>query len=252
MSENNATAKLNKITLARRILQVLGIFAIGQWAWYGLLRCPFPVPFVSCLNCPVIPCWGRIGYIFWSFWFLLPVSVLIFGRAFCSWFCPGGLFNQILGKLALIKLRVRQRIVSLLFYISLISLMLALVLWLYFDNPRIMVPIRTGEVFRSIILSFEHASPLWLIRTIFVIVLLLSSVIIANLWCRFVCPTGGMLEIFKKFSLFKIVKTDACNDCNKCLKICEMGTRPDEKNCTNCGDCLNSCPMKAIKVKRRI
>jgi polyferredoxin len=114
-----------------------------------------------------------------------------------------------------------------------------------------MIPIRVGEFWSSIRLSFEHASVIWLVRTFIVLGLVVAGLGIANLWCRFACPTGGLLELAKRFSLFRIFKTSACNDCDACLKICEMGARPDETNCTNCGDCLKSCPVDAIKIGKK-
>jgi len=114
-----------------------------------------------------------------------------------------------------------------------------------------MVPIRIGEFWSAIGLSFEHASTFWLVRTFVVLGLVVAGLAVANLWCRFVCPTGGLLEWIKRVALFRVYKTSACNDCDNCLKICEMGTRPDEANCTNCGDCLKSCPVNAIKIGRK-
>jgi ferredoxin-type protein NapH len=100
-------------------------------------------------------------------------------------------------------------------------------------------------------LTFEHANLLWLVRTFVVLGFLALGLVISNAWCRFACPTGGVLEWLKSFSLFKVYKTEKCNDCDKCLKICEMGTRPAEANCTNCTDCLSLCPQDAIKIGRR-
>src|SRR5512138_3848353 len=75
----------------RRIAQTMSLAILGQWSFYGIFRCPFLVPYVSCQNCPVITCHGRLFTMFWGFWLLLPVSVLLVGRAFCGWACPGGL-----------------------------------------------------------------------------------------------------------------------------------------------------------------
>ncbi|MCK5255464.1 MAG: 4Fe-4S binding protein, partial [Deltaproteobacteria bacterium] len=67
-------------------------------------------------------------------------------------------------------------------------------------------------------------------------------------WCRYLCPTGGILEAFRRFSLFKYFKTKVCDDCDKCRELCDLETRPSEINCTNCGACSNICPVDAIKV----
>lgn len=235
----------------RRSVQTGMLAVLGQWSLYGILRCPFPVPFVDCKNCPVLTCWGRITALFWGFWLLLPLSVILFGRVFCGWLCPGGLVNQMIGKVSLCRGRTMQRFFRLAVWGPVAGLATALILWLVVGNPRWMVPIRIGEFWKAVGLSFEHATPYWLVRTCVVLGLLAGGFFLANLWCRFACPTGGLLELFKRFSLFGVFKTKACNDCNRCLQVCDMGTRPDEVNCTNCGDCLNSCPIDAIKIGRK-
>ncbi|MBA4417812.1 MAG: 4Fe-4S ferredoxin [Syntrophus sp. (in: bacteria)] len=224
---------------------------LGQWSFYGIFRCPFPVPFVDCQTCPIITCWGRITTLFWGFWLLLPLSAILFGRAFCGWVCPGGMVNQLIGKVSITKMRVRNFFNRIAPWGLFAGLIIALVLWLGLHNPRSMIPIRIGEFWGSIRLSFTHATNFWLIRTFVVLGLVAAGFIVANLWCRFACPTGGLLELIKRISLFRIFKTSACNDCNACLKVCEMGSRPDEINCTNCGDCLKSCPVDAIKIGRK-
>lgn len=249
MPDNLAkTETSTPLTWIRRAVQTGMLAVLGQWSFYGIFRCPFPVPFVDCNVCPVITCWGRITTLFWGFWLFLPISAILFGRAFCGWLCPVGLVNQMLGKFAIFKLRTSGKVIRFAAWGSLVGLAAALYLWLGMGNPRSMVPIRVGEFWNSVTLSFQHATPLWLIRTFFVLGLVAAGLLVANLWCRFACPVGGLLEILKRFSLFRVFKTSACNDCNECLKVCEMGTRPDEPNCTNCGDCLKSCPINAIKI----
>lgn len=231
----------------RRVVQMSMLGVLGPWAYYGVFRCPFLVPFVNCEACPVITCWGRITSLFWGFWLLLPVSVLFVGRAFCGWLCPGGFINQFIGKFSLLKLRTRNRIVKFAPIGMAIGLAAVAIIWFGMQNPRMIVPIRVGEFWGSIRLSFEHASLAWLVRTFIVLGLVAAGLLVANLWCRFVCPTGGLLELFKGMAIFRVFKTSACNNCDACLRACEMGTRPDETNCTNCGDCLKTCPVDAIK-----
>jgi 4Fe-4S binding domain len=82
--------KTVSLTWWRRLTQVVALAIIGQRSFYGIFRCPFMVPDVSCQNCPVITGHGRLFTMFWGFWLLIPLSVVFFGRAFCGWACPGG------------------------------------------------------------------------------------------------------------------------------------------------------------------
>jgi polyferredoxin len=187
---------------------------------------------------------------FWGFWLLLPLSALLFGRAFCGWFCPGGLTHQLLGIAALAKLRVRNVFTKIAPYLKYLGLALALYIWLLYGQPRAAVPVRIGEFLDSIVFTFKNANNLWLLRSLIVLGFVVLGLFLANAWCRFACPLGGALEIFKWFSLFKVHKDEKCNGCDKCLKVCEMGTRPAEPNCTNCCDCTSVCPCDAIHVGR--
>jgi len=196
----------------------------------------------------VVQCPGKKLWV--GFWLLLPVTILLFGRGFCSWACPGGLFSDIVSKISLLKGKVSrgfEKIFSLMKYPVLAA---AIVYVLVLNNPRWAIPIRTGEFFNSIKLTFEHADTLWLVRTAFILSGFLLIILIPHFWCRYLCPTGGMLELLKKVSFFKYRMTEACNQCNVCQKACPVETRPAEINCTNCADCKDACPVDAIKLKR--
>ncbi len=246
-----AGASVVRLTAWRRLCQFVMIGIVGQWSFYGIFRCPFIVPYISCQNCPVITCHGRLFSMFWGFWLLLPVSVLLFGRAFCGWACPGGLVNHLLGKIAPLKLRAANTLTRFAPYGKYLGVAVALYVYFGLGQPRADIPIRIGEFFNSVALTFEHAGRLWIIRSFFVVGFLVLGLVAANAWCRFACPAGGLLEALKSASLFRFYKTDACNDCNQCRKACEMGTRPYETDCTNCGDCMDDCPVDAIRFGRK-
>lgn len=246
MTKNKRT---NLLKWIRRLIQLGMLSVIGRWSYYGIFRCPFPVPFVCCRYCPVIACPGKITSLFWGFWLSMPISILFFGRMFCSWICPVGLVNQLLGEILPIKIRLKKAFRELAPKCKYIALIIALFLWLFLNNPRWAVPIRTaGEWWTSLKLTFANANDFWLIRASIVLGFVVLSIIIPNVWCRYVCPMGGLQELLKRFSLFRVYKTTECNNCNRCRNICEMGTRPDEANCTNCCDCLYVCPVNAIKI----
>jgi polyferredoxin len=242
--------KKNRLTVIRRTTQGAMLLVLGQWSFYGLFRCPFAVPFVGCQSCPVITCWGRITGLFWGFWIALPLIGALFGRAFCGWGCPGGLVSQLLGKVAPFKAGGRTIFNRIASYGKYPALLTTLVLWLVLDNPRWAVPIRVGEIINSIQLTFEHADISWLIRTFTILGFAATGLMVSNIWCRFACPTGGLLELFNRMAIFKFHRTEQCNDCKVCRNSCEMFTGPGEANCTNCGDCQSVCPLNAIQFGR--
>ncbi len=239
------------LKVRRRFSQLLMLALLGQWSFYGIFRCPFIVPYVSCQNCPVITCHGRIFSLFYGFWLLVPLATLLVGRVFCGWACPGGLVSQLLGSLAPLKGRTGKGVYRWLTYGKYLGLAVALWWYFVFGQPRADVPIRVGEFFQSVSLTFSHAENVWLVRTIFVLACLTLGLAFANFWCRFACPAGGVLELLKPVSIFRYYKTQRCNDCDQCRAVCEMGTRPDEQNCTQCGDCHGVCERGAITFGRK-
>jgi len=229
----------------RRITQCVFLIFLGEFSFYGIFRCPFAVPYVSCGNCPVIQCPGRKLWL--GFWIILPVSVIIFGRAFCGWACPGGLISELLGKISLIRGKIKGTFDKVLSSGKYIVLAGSIMVFFLMNNPRWAIPIRTGDFFNSVKLTFEHADNLWVLRTLFILAGLGLAILISGFWCRYLCPTGGILETLKRFSFLKYFKTKACNDCDNCRDVCDLETRPAETNCTNCGACSDICPVDAIK-----
>jgi ferredoxin-type protein NapH len=230
----------------RRISQLAFLALLGEFSFYGVFRCPFAVPYMSCGNCPVLQCPGRKLWL--PLWVGLLISGLIVGRTFCGWACPGGLVSELLGKLALFRRRAQSALETASKYPMVVA---CLFVFFVLSNPRWAIPIRTGEFLNSVSLTFEHADQLWLWRTGFILGGISLGLIIPHFWCRYLCPTGGVLELFNRFSLIKYIKTTACNDCDSCRKFCPVETRPAEANCANCGDCASVCPVDAIKLGRQ-
>lgn len=235
---------MNKAVLA------LSTCFLGEWALYGAFRCPFVVPFVSCQNCPVLTCPGRAAQFFWGFWGLWLAVGVFFGRAFCGWLCPGGLLNRLLA-LNPLKWKTNPQAENSFLNAKYLTLLCAILIYFVLGQPRENVPIRVGEFWPSVMLTFEHAFPMWQTRAALILGGLVLALFISAAWCRFICPMGGLLEAVKRFSIFRVYKTADCNDCGKCRRSCYMKTRPDEVNCTNCGDCMGVCPQNCIHAGRK-
>lgn len=233
-----------------KIILTLSACFLGEWALYGAFRCPFVVPFISCQNCPVITCPGRLAHYFWGFWGIWIALSLLFGRAFCAWLCPTGFLNRVL---ALNPLKLKKYFKKQLpfTYVKHFALFVTVYIYFILNQPRVNIPIRIGEFWPSMFFTYENAFPLWQWRVIYILIGLVLAVCISAAWCRFLCPMGSILEIIKKVSLFRIYKTKECNNCGKCTRVCYMKTRPDEANCTNCGDCLDACPQHCIHIGRK-
>jgi polyferredoxin len=72
-------------------------------------------------------------------------------------------------------------------------------------------------------------------------VLLLATVFVRNLYCRFLCPVGAALGIMSNLTVFRIKRWSECNTCKICEKTCEWGAirgpRIVASECVRCDDC---------------
>jgi polyferredoxin len=72
-------------------------------------------------------------------------------------------------------------------------------------------------------------------------VLLLATVFVRNLYCRFLCPVGAALGILSNLTLFRIKRWSECKTCKICEKTCEWGAIRGPKiiasECVRCDDC---------------
>jgi polyferredoxin len=106
--------------------------------------------------------------------------------------------------------------------------------------------------------TFEASTPLW----IGLGVLLLASVFVRNLYCRFLCPLGAALGLVSTLSIFKIKRWSECSTCQLCEKKCEWGAIRQRKivmtECVRCDECeilyasKTKCPHWLLKAKRAL
>jgi polyferredoxin len=80
-------------------------------------------------------------------------------------------------------------------------------------------------------------------------VLVTTSLVVKNAWCRYLCPYGAMMGLVALVSPTRITRNaDACIDCAKCAKACPSGLPVDtlasihSAECTACMSCVAVCP----------
>lgn len=238
--------RLRALNWCNRAVLFASTLFLGEWGLYGAFRCPFVVPFVSCQNCPVIACPGQAARLFWGFWGVWLAVAVCFGRAFCGWLCPGQLVNRMLA-LNPFRPEPNPEAVQNWRWAKYVALAACLWAWFALGQPRVNVPIRVGEFWPSVWLTWKHAFPMWDLRLVVTMAGVLFGLVALMCWCRFICPFGAALDLARRCSFWGFYKTAACNNCDKCRKVCVMRTRPGEENCTNCGDCAGSCPTGCIR-----
>jgi len=93
----------------------------------------------------------------------------------------------------------------------------------------------------------------------FILILFILEFFYFRFWCRYFCPQGTFLSLFRWKKGLKVVKVkDDCSNCLSCIRSCPMLLNPmkeaDNSLCHNCGDCIDICPdnKKTPTLKFRI
>ncbi|MDR2015994.1 MAG: 4Fe-4S binding protein [Burkholderiales bacterium] len=185
--------------------------------------------------------------------FLL-VSVL-FKKAFCSWLCPVGTLSEMLWQLGKrifgrnflmprwldVPLRALKYLLMAVFLYVAVT-MSAEAIEAFMRSPYGLI----ADV--KMLNFFRYISSTALVT---IAVLVIGSVFIQNLWCRYLCPYGALLGLVSMLSPFKIRRdAEACIDCAKCAKACPAQLPVDRKlqirsaECTGCQSCVTVCPAR--------
>ena len=192
---------------------------------------------------------------------IVAMSALV-AKSFCSHVCPVGTISEALARLGT---RLLGRLWSVPRWLdvplrALKYVLLAFFLWAtwvaldvggvrsFLDSPYN----RVADA--KMLLFFAHPSEL----TIAVVgVLVVGSVFVRDLWCRYLCPYGALLGLVGRLAPLKVTRDPAtCTDCGKCTKVCPARlpvhamARVASVECTSCQDCVAACPVRACLAVR--
>ena len=185
---------------------------------------------VADLNLPVFK--YNLAWYLLSFFVL--ASTVLWGRLYCGRICAFGALTQLMDTVVPARLRVEVP-VELEQRANWIKYGLLVAVLGYFIATRDLAVYRYVEPFWMF--GLFGTTPMW----IGLAVLLLATVFIRNLYCRFLCPVGAFLGILSKLTVFKIKRWSECNTCKICEKTCEWGAirgpKIIESECVRCDDC---------------
>ncbi len=88
-------------------------------------------------------------------------------------------------------------------------------------------------------------------------VLAVGSVLVRDLWCRYLCPYGALLGVLGRLAPLKVTRDpEACTDCRACSRVCPARLRVHavrrvrSVECTSCQDCVAVCPVAGCLAVR--
>ena len=194
------------------LISITNIFSIVDWNW------------------PVVK-YNLAWYLFFGF---TVVSTILWGRLYCGRVCAYGALTQTLDAVLPRRWRVNvprsiERRAS---WIKFGLLFGVLAYYIVTHNVQI----------------YPYVEPFWMFglfgtTTMWVLLaaLLVATVFVRNLYCRFLCPVGASLGLLSYLTVFRIKRWSECNTCRICQKACEWGAIDGPKilvtECVRCDDC---------------
>jgi polyferredoxin len=217
----------------------------------------FKSQLISIVNVFALITWNLPVFKYSLAWYLFAgftvISTVLWGRLYCGRICAFGALTQLLDRIVPARLRIElpariERRAASVKYVLLGATIL------YF-------------LVTSDISVYRYVEPFWMFTRrastglwIGLAVLLLATVFIRNLYCRFLCPVGAALGLLSKLTVFRIKRWSECNSCKICEKACEWGAIRGPKilmtECVRCDDCerlyadTQTCPHWIIIRKK--
>jgi NosR/NirI family nitrous oxide reductase transcriptional regulator len=167
-------------------------------------------------------------------WVFVIGSTVLWGRVYCGRICAFGALTQLMDPIVPKKMRfeIPVRIEK---HANLIKYALLVGVLAYFLVTRDVSVYRYVEPFWMF--GLFGTTGMW----IGLGVLLVATVFVRNLYCRFLCPVGAMLGIISNLTVFRIKRWSECKTCKICEKTCEWGAIRGPKivasECVRCDDC---------------
>ena len=190
-------------------------------------------------------------------WYLLALftvlSTVLWGRFYCGRICAFGALTQLLDLVVPARLRVElpariERRAAPVKYVVLAATVI------YFIETDDMAVYRFVEPFWMF--GRSGTTGMWIALG----ALLLATVLVSNLYCRYLCPVGAALGLLSNLTGFRIKRWPECRTCTICEKTCQWGAirgpRILATECVRCDDCerlyrdTQKCPHWIIKRRQ--
>lgn len=215
---------------------------------------------------------------------LVLVLTILFGRIYCSVFCPLGIIQDVViylkrkftrkKRFAYLKPHNRVRYGILVITAGVLITGSAFLL-IFLDpyslfgkiNVTVIKPILVGinnliskllsswfDIYSVYPVELRSVSLSALIFSLlFTILLLWLTLRYARLYCNLICPVGTLLGLPSKVSVFRIkLDQELCTSCGRCSAACKTGCidvfnrKVDHSRCIVCFNCLTSCNQNGV------
>lgn len=233
-------------------------------------------PGLNCYSCPGAVTSCPLGALQNAFadsgkrapYYMLGIIMLygvLLGRWICGWLCPFGLVQELLYKIKTPKAKksIFTRVLSYLKYVILVLFVVVIpLIYMFRDFPlpafcKYICPAGTLGGAVGLLINPENSDkfgmlgPLFTWKFALMVSIIVGSVFIYRMFCRFFCPLGALYGLFNRIAIFGIkLEKKSCISCGKCVTACKMDIRQvGDGECISCGECIPVCPTQAISWK---
>lgn len=215
---------------------------------------------------------------------ILLVLSLVFGRVYCSFICPMGVYQDVVAwlskKFTKKKKYTFSKAMTVLRWTVLAATVIAFIFGFNFlvglldpygAYGRIVTHIfrpaylAGNNLLEYIFSSFDNYTfykvgiySLGLLSTLIALATLVGIGLLAwrngRTWCNTICPVGTLLGFISRYSLFRLqFDDDKCNSCGVCAMKCKASCinskdkQIDYSRCVTCFNCIEACNRSAMK-----
>jgi len=176
----------------------------------------------------------RSSLVWYLFAGVTVASTVLWGRFYCGRVCAFGALTQLMDAVLPARWRVEVP-----------KSIEARASWIKFG---VLASVLAYYVATRNVLVYQYVEPFWMFTLIGTTpmwiglgVLLIATLFVRNLYCRFLCPLGATLGVLSNLTVFRIKRWSECNTCRICQKTCEWGAIQGPKilvtECVRCDDC---------------
>jgi len=183
------------------------------------------------------------------------IFTIFFGRVFCGYFCPLGALQEIIrgiGRKIGIKkdIELPKIVDKYARYLKYLILLIIIVLSYQLGD----LVFRNYDPYNALM----HLGNEWEEKVYgysILIILLIASLFTKSFWCRYFCPLGATLGIFKNFSFMRLKRDkNTCISCGHCNNVCPAGLDVEKSeviksaDCISCLNCVSECPKSSLTI----